>query len=110
MAIPPAVPTVGSMSESLRAVGLVITTTVSLGIAAMGLAALVETDDPDWELLVIGLVAVVTTVLPLLLGRGPRERVARADPGDPAGPGVPDDLLTTGSRARGTGSSQLGGG
>jgi hypothetical protein len=63
------------MSELVRSVSLAVATAASLLIVVMGLAAAVETDDPDWELLVLGLVAFTATVLPLLFGRG-RDRAS----------------------------------
>lgn len=56
------------MTELLRNLGLPVALIVSLTVVAMGLAALVETDDPDWSLLIIGLVLLVVTVPPLLVG------------------------------------------
>jgi hypothetical protein len=60
------------MAELLRSLGLPVALTVSLTVIAMGLAAVVETDDPDWALLVIGVVLLVVTVPPLLLSRSRR--------------------------------------
>ncbi|PVZ06888.1 hypothetical protein [Actinomycetospora cinnamomea] len=61
------------MSETVRSASLSVAALASLLIVSIGLAALVETDDPDWLMLILGLVAFTFTVLPLLLGRS-RER------------------------------------
>lgn len=62
----------------MRGVSLAVATAASLLIVVIGLAALVETDDPDWVLLVLGLVAFGASVPTLMFARGrPRGTTAR---------------------------------
>jgi hypothetical protein len=74
-----------AMSESLRAVAIATAAAAGLLVTVIGLAAAVEVREPDWGLLVAGVLIFLGTTIPLLVG-GQRRRRRRLSVPDPQAP------------------------
>ena len=68
------------MSESLRAVAIATAAAAGLLVTVIGLAAAFEVQEPDWGLLVAGVLIFLGTVVPLLFGGQRRRRRRRLVP------------------------------